>query len=209
MVRTGRRADLLRSLLLAAGLEHGSSPKRPSLDSLSPELLSELDGLYRRLGGIKDQPAFRPGAWDLSFADGLVVELDEELHFNRYRALTLDAPWCAGLPWTEAYRKFCREHEDACLQAGRWGKRWTNPSTSRMFEGGEPGNLDLGAPRWKQRALYDAIKDLVTTTDRGLRLARLSVFDSFEGVTVEQALSMPPGDSSRSLLALVDSRIAR
>ena len=34
-------------------------------------------------------PRFRPGRWDLVFEEDLVVELDEELHFNRYRASTL------------------------------------------------------------------------------------------------------------------------
>jgi hypothetical protein len=43
-------------------------------------------------------PPLRPGAWDLVFADGLVVELDEELHFNRYRAQSLQNEWATDLP---------------------------------------------------------------------------------------------------------------
>jgi hypothetical protein len=33
----------------------------------------------------------RLSAWDLEF-DGIAVELDEHLHFNRYRGLTLKSP---------------------------------------------------------------------------------------------------------------------
>ncbi|HVX34092.1 MAG TPA: hypothetical protein VHA80_13215 [Solirubrobacterales bacterium] len=181
----------------------------PSLETIPSHQLEVLGDLYRALGGIEDQPVFRPGAWDLSFADGLVIELDEELHFNRYRALTLDSPWSSGLPWTDVYRALCRDREADCLQAGRWGRRWTSSSTARMFKGGDPGDLTLGAPRWKQRALYDSIKDLVTATNPAVRLARISVFDSVNGMPLEQVLSMPPGESSRALLSLVESRTVR
>ena len=57
------------------------------------QVQADLHDLYRTLGGMNPNPSFRPGSWDLAFADGLVVELDEELHFNRYRAHTLQPPW--------------------------------------------------------------------------------------------------------------------
>jgi hypothetical protein len=44
-----------------------------------------------------------------------------------------------------------------------------------MFSGGAAGDLDgEGAPRWKQRALYDAIKDTAPAA-LGVALARVSV----------------------------------
>jgi len=49
---------------------------------------------------MQDAPTFRPGGWDLPFRGPLLVELDEELHFNCYRATTLEASWEADLPWT-------------------------------------------------------------------------------------------------------------
>ncbi len=145
--------------------------------------------LYRRLGGLHGAPALRPGAWDLVFDDGLVVELDEELHFNRYRALTLASSWSADLPWVEDYVRYCADHEGVCLAAGSWGKRWTNDSCARMFYSGPAGDLDRdGAPRWKQRALYDAIKDTAPTTALGPALARVSVYDEVDGVPLGWAL---------------------
>lgn len=149
---------------------------------VSDELSRELLDLYRQLGGTAAHPDFRPGAWDLSFEDGLVVELDEELHFNRYRGVTLASSWSMGQAWAADYAGYCANHEQECLRAGRWGKRWTNASTARMFSGGSAGDLEAGAPRWKQRALYDSIKDLGPVVLGDLRLARISVYDEIEGV---------------------------
>jgi len=136
-------------------------------------------------------PPLRPGAWDLAFEGGLVVELDEELHFNRYRARTLRFPWTLDLPWRETYLRHCRDREPECLAAGRWGKRWTNPSCESMF--GPPdtaGMLDgAGSPRWKQRALYDAMKDVVALQSANLRLCRLSVWDQIGGVSLGDVLA--------------------
>ena len=101
----------------------------------------------------------RPGPWDLAFEGNLFVELDEELHFNRYRSVTLEPAWAVELPWRRDYMSFSVEHEPACLAAARWGKRWTNPSCERIFGPADPpGTFGVvGAPRWKQRALYDAM----------------------------------------------------
>lgn len=162
MVRTGNRAAALEQLLLQAGYEPSRvGPNAPRLADLTPDLASSVLDTFRKLDGTSDTPNLRPGSWDLTFAGTLVVELDEELHFNRYRALTLGEPWAASLPWCADYARLCRSHEPYCLNAGKWGKRWTNLSCEAMFGPPDnPGQFDAGgAPRWKQRALYDAMKD--------------------------------------------------
>jgi len=57
-----------------------------------------IDKLYQALGGM--EPTLRPGSWDLAArtetGEVIVIGLDEELHFNRYRRQTLSAPWYAG-----------------------------------------------------------------------------------------------------------------
>lgn len=206
MVRTGRRTEVLRDLLAGAGLRPTSTtPPRPS----GAEHVDELLGLYRHLGGLQNAPALRPGAWDLVFDDGLVVELDEELHFNRYRALTLESSWSADLPWIEDYLRYCADHEGECLAAGSWGKRWTNDSCARMFSGGPAGDLSGdGAPRWKQRALYDAIKDTAPTTALGVALARVSVYDEVDGVPLGSVLEGLARVARATVVELVRSRIA-
>lgn len=143
---------------------------------------------YRMLGGIHEEPRLAPGSWDLSF-DDLVVELDEELHFNRYRRATLSQSWCEELPWSLAYQSFSVEHEPRCVAAGSWGSRWTTPSTEVQFGlAGEAGDLSTaGAPRWKQRALYDSMKDGLAVAGV-VKLARLSVYDQVGTVTLSSIL---------------------
>ena len=44
-----------------------------------------------------------------------------------------------------------------------------------------------GAPRWKQRALYDAMKDAAAATGQ-VRLARVSIYDRVEGHALNDVL---------------------
>ena len=163
--------------------------------------------MYRELGGLLTTPVWRPGSWDMVFAGPLVVELDEELHFNRYRALTLKASWAKDLPWTRAYLSYCAEYEDRCLAAGVWGERWTNDSCERMFSGGPKGKLDGdGAPRWKQRAFYDALKDTGAGTEIGVAIARVAIYDAVEGVVLEDVLERRAAAESSAVLTLVEER---
>lgn len=142
--------------------------------------------------------------------DGLLVELDEELHFNRYRALTLGAPWAADLPWREDYLRYCSQNESACVAAAKWGKRWTNPSCERLFGvAGPAGSFEgNGAPRWKQRALYDAIKDAFALSQQEYRLARVAVYDDIDGRTLEEVLRSPRPDDAEAVAELVRSRMS-
>lgn len=184
MVRTGQRAAALRELLEEAGFQPAAVvPAPPRLHDLEDDLAESILQTYRTFGGTEQEPALRPGAWDLAFEDGLVIELDEELHFNRYRGHTLAADWADPLPWRPEYLRQSETQETSCLSAGSWGKRWTNPSCERMFgPAAEPRSFEGGgAPRWKQRALYDSMKDAAALSISDLRLARLSVFDTVEG----------------------------
>ena len=204
MPRTGRRARALAGLLIEGGLVVASqAPARPT----GAEHFDELQAIYRQLGGLLDEPPLRPGPWDLVFGDGLVVELDEELHFNRYRAITLASSWSARLPWIEDYRRYCHSHENDCLTAGRWGKRWTNASCARMFRGGDPGDLSGdGAPRWKQRALYDAVKDTAPT--HGIHLSRVTIYDTLDGIQLGALLDGATDIPASTVVDFVLRRVA-
>lgn len=161
------------------GYKPAGSLPGPRANDLSPERLEHLSYLYRALGGTNASPQFRPGGWDLAFEGGLVVELDEELHFNRYRRITLQPEWTVDLPWRRDYVAFTVEHEAECLAAARWGKRWTNPSCEALFGTADPPGTfrSVGAPRWKQRALYDALKDAAALDASTIHLARLATVD--------------------------------
>ncbi|MGV0788372.1 hypothetical protein ABQF33_15805 [Mycolicibacterium sp. XJ2] len=167
------------------------APSPPRLETLPPDASERAADLFQSLGGQMPMPHLRPGSWDLAFEDGLVVELDEELHFNRYRAQTVQSQWATALPWRETYLDLCRDFEEKCVAAGKWGKRWTTPSCESMFgPPSPPGVLDgPGSPRWKQRALYDAVKDIAALQLRTPRLCRLSVWDRVGDTTIGEALA--------------------
>lgn len=211
MVKTGARASVLGATLVAAGLRISADrPAPPRTSALTASLRSDICAWLVDFGGRTDAlDRLRPGSWDLVFDDGLVVELDEELHFNRYRARTLQAPWAQGLPWTAPYLRYCSDDEAACLAAAKWGKRWTNPSCERLFGVAAPaGSFEgNGAPRWKQRALYDAIKDAFALSQQEYRLARVAVYDDIEGRTLEEVLRSPRPDDAEAVAELVRSRM--
>lgn len=189
----------------AAGMEEaGLRPPAPRLDSLSESKAADVIRLYRGLGGAVDHPRLAPGAWDIAYQNGLVIELDEEMHFTRYRAQTLETAWAPQLPWTDSYRRYAAEHEG---RVGTGGRRWSNPSAARLF-GGEDPPLTFGAfggPRWKQRALYDAIKD-AAALDGIVTLARVSVHDVVGGTLLNDILY---GKASVDLEVLTDFIAAR
>jgi hypothetical protein len=213
MVRTGARAAVLSDLLGNAGLRPTTPPAAPGLESLPADAGAELLDRYRELGGIQPSPRLRTGGWDLAVEDEpgemIVIELDEELHFNRYRRVTLSAPWYHELAWVSDYATLCNGHEERCRTAGTWGKRWTTPSSERLFgPAGTPGELDgPGAPRWKQRALYDSLKDLAARSGCVPQLARLSIYDPINGMNLEQCLNGSAVADPAVLRDLIERRI--
>lgn len=179
-------------------------PTAPRLRDFTEPQLGALHDVYAALGGRGPLPALRTGAWDL-WVDGVLVELDEAQHFNRYRAQTLTVPWAAALPWASAYEALCLAEETACLKKAGRGGYWTSASTQRWFgDAASPGNLGspAGSPRWKQRAFYDAVKDAVAAWSEQ-PVARLSVYDDVAGVPLGKALAhrgAPDLDALRDLL---------
>ncbi len=192
----------------AAGFKAAEPIPPPRTADLPPDGKDLVLDIYRSLGGTESPAKFRPGAWDLVFEGSLVVELDEELHFNRYRHTTLEPTQTTGLPWRDTYRCFAIDHEAECLAAGRWGKRWTNPSCERMFgPADEPGVFDnVGSPRWKQRALYDAIKDVAALHQPRLHLVRIATLDLVDGIPLASALEHRNNIDPDALRQLVHSR---
>lgn len=190
----GQDVDGFCAILRAAGHEVRTSDipaSSPRLSDLEPPAQSEALRLYREFGGSHGAPQLRPGPWDI-WVDGVLVELDEQLHFNRYRQLTLASPVYGGLSWfpLDTYRQFCRRHEPVCLKHGASQGRWMNPSTERHFgPSGARGDLSgSGSSRWKQRALYDFMKDVAL---HPLPMARVAIWDvipGLDGLTVESAV---------------------
>jgi hypothetical protein len=133
-------------MLQDAGLASRLAKRGPRLSELPAAERSAIKSLYRWLGGVLDEPELRPSGWDLAY-DGILVELDEEMHFNRYRAVTLGVDALARAPWAAAYEDFCRAHE---RRSGTGGRRWSSPSAEQMFGAAAPHWMFEGgsAPRW-------------------------------------------------------------
>ena len=178
------------------------------MNSLAADLATQVMVLYRRLEGRGESPKLRPGGWDLAFDSNLLVELDEELHFNRYRLMTLDPGWAESLPWRNDYIGYCDDREVDCLSAGTWGQRWSNSSCEAMFGPADPPGIlrSRGAPRWKQRALYDAVKDAFALSSTEMRLARLAVYDRVGGIEIGAVLDGQATLDTDALMALLQHR---
>jgi hypothetical protein len=217
----GRQAALAQTLAVLRPTG-GSAPRhpRPSAKDLQRGgVWEEAIDVYRQLGGIRDKPSLRPGAWDVSLA-GLAVELDEEQHFNRYRTVTLGSHIYHRFVGFDGpvYRRYCDVFEADCARRAGYRGYWTSPSSARDFGlSGSPGDLSSeGSSRWKQRAFYDYVKDLAPLCG-GPVVVRMSVWDSVtsgdESRTVGEALKRIARDRQSNLVdavrQLVEEKIAR
>lgn len=180
----GTMQDNLRTILLNAGyhLNRTVYPRPQWQDLKTLHDGEEVLRVYGSLGGGDIPSVGGPGKWDIEF-DGLIVELDEQRHFNRYRLKTLSSPVyseLASFP-IESYRRYCTEYERDCIRAGSHGGNWTNSSCERQFGiSASPGILEGGgSARWKQRAFYDYMKDVVSA-ELGFPLVRLAIWDKVQ-----------------------------
>lgn len=163
--------------LYGPGVSPGNVLSRTDLQRMG--LLNEVERVYRKIGGILEEVPLSFGKWDIVLKD-FIIELDEEQHFNRYRATTLDSfiyHVYKGMDYVD-YRNFCIAYEPECQSKASWGKYWANDSTEMQFGvSGITGDLDKeGSSRWKQRAYYDYLRDVFSITSNS-KLIRISVYD--------------------------------
>lgn len=151
---------------------------------------------------------FAAGEWDFNLAGGLKIELDEYMHFNRYRAESCFGPWAQDVPWREPYRDYSEQYEYKCFQI-RLPGAWANKSSDCMFGGSDPIGVigELGPSRWKQRALYDAVKDAYACYQH-VSLARISVIDTINGISAQRELSKGRLLDPTGLRTLLEARTA-
>lgn len=172
------------------------------------------------LGGMLSDYPREPGKWDISVQEGFRIELDEKQHFNRYRGITLNS--CIyerekifSPEQLEEYKRFCTEYGHRCPHKGGW---WSSSRANEQFGVASPdedfsGN---GSSRWKQRAFYDFLKDVVSLVE-GKPLIRISVYDTIcvngEWKSIENLLKQnryKPArymDYAQPILDLIDKRL--
>jgi hypothetical protein len=207
----GKMQYALARLLSGAGTVSDKTLRFPIGDDIAGSgFKSEVAHVYRTLGGLLPSVPLNLRSWDMEF-DGIAVELDECLHFNRYRGTTLMSAIYADLPHFPllTYRHYCSEHEESCIRAGSYGGKWSNMSSVAQFGVASP-QKDLtgnGSPRWKQRAFYDFIKDLSPLLI-GVFVVRIAVWDTaVDGGrtrTVEDILATPSQARSLSEYSIVN-----
>jgi hypothetical protein len=213
----GKREIALRQLLLGGTAETRSLPFPGREEIMRLPLKDELQRVYLRLGGIQTEFPLhqKKGSWDIEW-NGVAVELDEKLHFNRYRAVTLTSSLYKDLSNfpLEEYQAYCTQFEQQCLKAGGYGGKWSNPSCERQFGTASPSGVlsGNGSPRWKQRAFYDFVKDLSPIV-LGVPLARVAVWDDVtvgsKTYTLGTMLDKGIGEAAAAVSELVKSRIVR
>lgn len=185
----GTMQNNLERMLVEAGMKPSGGRYRKLLleDVRESGLYEEALNTYQALGGVQNTVPLGYGKWDMEF-EGLIVELDEQRHFNRYRLITLESPIYSHLPKfpINQYKQYCIDYEPQCLRAGGFGGNWTNPSCERQFgKASEKKDLNGNGPsRWKQRAFYDYLKDLSVLILK-IPIVRLSIWDEIliEGKT--------------------------
>lgn len=212
----GKMQRTLEQLLSLSGKVSHHTLQFPKINDFvqSPALKQEIELVFKKLGGILPIP-LNLRHWDLEF--------DEELHFNGYRGITLQSDAYRFLPRfpLDLYKSYCSDYQDSCLRRSHGGY-WTNRSCEAQFGPASPlkditGN---GAPRWKQRAFYDFVKDLSNLLV-GVKVVRVAIWDRLRAggttTTVKELLaSLIDGSahaafceaSSTALAAIVKARAA-
>jgi len=175
-----RKESILKQVVLQEYGEKKHLKLTRSQFLLSSEFYSEVESMYKELGGILGEPPLTFGSWDISTPE-FILELDEENHFNRYRLQTLNSSiyqMINGFRLDE-YMRFCTLYESGCRKHGGF---WKNNSSEKLFvKSDDNGCLDgAGSSRWRQRAFYDFLRD-VTGLIKEIPVIRLSIYQTFKG----------------------------
>ena len=179
----GAKEKILEQLLRGHGEVEAKTLAWPSFaDVTASHYADSVIEMYRVLGGVLENFPLNLRSWDIEF-EGLAIELDEQLHFNRFRAATLKSNIYAEVPLfpLAAYQTYCSDREIACLRAGRHGGKWTSASSEKQF-GPSPARGEFsghGPARWRQRAFYDFVKDLSPLIIR-VPVVRIAIWDEVE-----------------------------
>lgn len=168
---------------------------------------------YGNLGGLMDPPDIK---FTVSFMEfgRFCVQLDEAIHFNRYRAKTLRSAFyekLASFP-TMKYRTYCRKYEVECLKAGTSKPYWTNDEAEKHFgKSQHSGDLGLnGSAGWKMTAFKDFLTDLICRK-RKIRLLRIPVWDDLmvdrKLKKFNELLMSPTTAEKEQILKLIEARV--
>ncbi len=181
-----KKEDVLRDIFKA---KKGDRIKT-SEDSLKN--IDEIKKVYKDLTGTLTKIPLRISNFSIKIDSKTFIELDDQLHFNRYRLQTLKSEIYQNCKLfnVEEHKRLCEEHEPTCLRIAGDTDRWkTNNSEKAFLKSGPEKKLEgNGSSRWKQKAFFDFIKD-VYAIENEINLKRVSVWETVKGnITIKQIL---------------------
>lgn len=170
----------LHKILTQKYLPAETLPKSINTSIFKNGIFSEnILSVYRELGGKQHFPTMDIETFPMEFGKFCVV-LDDQMHFNHYRLITLRAAFYENAPNfpLENYKLYCRRYEKECLKSGIKPMIWSNPEAEKHFGPSlDPGDLGLqGSSGWKLTAFKDFMQDIYARHKK-IRLLRLSVWD--------------------------------
>jgi hypothetical protein len=184
----GKRQDNLCKLLQST-----SQIEKPTFNDYKNSIYyKNLLEIYKKLNGKQEEIAFHISKYDCAY-NGIIVELDEENHFNRYRVITLENPIYNQNTTMrkDDYLNFSSLFENECCTHGKY---WNTSSSDRLFGSSDPNGLFLkkGSSRWRQRAFYDLLKDHIPFILK-IPVIRLSIYEclNYNGhlITINEILT--------------------
>ena len=175
-----RQENLINLLKVTSDKVDCEVISKPTLEDYKRSIYyNELLSIYKALNGGQPEIPFNIGKYDC-IINGTIVELDEENHFNRYRAITLQATIYKkkNVLNNESYLGYCKLFETKCQARGGY---WQNDSSDRQFNNSDiAGSFQSkGSSRWKQRAFYDLLKDHIPFI-LDIPVKRISIYDTIE-----------------------------
>ena len=209
---------LIERVLTTAGWKVVSG-LHPPMRSLVSRLMADrtahdaVRSVYSALGGRAPIQMWSPGRWDIE-TENVIVEFDEEQHFNRYRAMTLQCPLYSRFRVfpLRAYRDFCRDREADCTRKAGTVGYWTKPGAQAHFGPPDPPKVFgiCGSPRWKQRAFYDMLRDFAPLVLPDLAVVRIALWDELRicgrTQTIREALQALNDQVAEALVSLIRVR---
>lgn len=183
-----------------------SKPSKPDFDKSI--IIEDIDKIYRALGGVLEEAPSRFRGWDAEIK-GFAFMIDDERHFNRYRLETLNSELYKKIKFPmKEYKEYCKKYENICLRAATWSEKWSSYGSVKQFgEAGIEGKIDgAGAPKWKQRAYYDFVRD-VTPLITDYKVVRFSIWDSIGDGLVNDVLGGKRDDLIDPFIELIKSRM--
>ena len=187
-----RKEQFLKSIIeeIMGYSSDSSFPKISQFEIEYAGLDDEILDIYKKLGGIQESFPINY-SWDIKYPD-FIIELDEELHFNRYRLITLNSSIYNSYRYFSIgkYKEYCRLYENNCLSFGKYGNKWMSNSSEKFFlKSNDYGVLEgNGSSRWRQRAFNDFLKD-VNSVIRNKPVIRVSIYDEYDGETIGSILN--------------------